>query len=73
MQVRLIYLLLNLIMLIQVTAIVLPSNVVEIIEPVVHRRVRTNWHVLRLHRQDILLVLDAFQFAGNASFAATYC
>ena len=42
---------------IQIAAIVLPPEIVEIIEPVVQARVGTDRYVVRLHIQDILLII----------------
>lgn len=73
MQVRLINLLLNLKIFIQITAIVLPPIVMKVIEPVPQAWVRTNWHMLQLHFKNILLFFASFKFALYSSFIPFYC
>ena len=44
---------------IQITAVVLPSEIMEIIKPVVHTRIGTDWHVIIRQIQDILFIIDS--------------
>ena len=58
---------------IQITAVVLPSIIIKITEPVVYARVGTDWYVVQLHLQDILLCLANFEFVSYSSFVPNYC
>ena len=74
MQVRLIRLLAYIKIFIQITAIVCPSKILEIIKPIVYIRIRTDWQLLKFRLQHVLVLLrTSLQFPCNASFAAIYC
>lgn len=48
MYVRLIYLLLDLKIFIQIAAIILPPKIVKVLESIVDTRVRTYWHLFAI-------------------------
>lgn len=44
----------------------------EITKTIVAARIRTNWDMLGLHLQDILLVIYTLKFVCNSSFVPTH-
>ena len=70
MQVCLINLLLHIKIFIQITAIVLPSEIVEVVESVINSRLRTSGAVVLFQVQRIHFIFHALELPSDASFVA---